>query len=329
MDNMKALFIGQSPLQILNLIEASYKFDKRGAFYVVYDKDEIKKQACDILETLDIEHVTFQKRSTMFRIFFPFYITLLYIKILLRQGRPEVVFYGTYTSWASLLINIISPKKTVLIDDGQKTINIVTHPSLVGLKKRYIPNPFSRSFVYRSVFFTYYDKLAEDHGLSTVRNNLEDVTKKYSGRINHDFDIPESDIIFIGTNILSTYKNIKEVISSIKKEAGDSQIHYFSHRHDNKRVLEELEAEIGVRVVKNDIPIELMFSSMWRKSKPRVWAFSSTAVETLLILNDELRITVFRLNPEKFQNQKTAEAFESIYRQYLKEPRITLIEAPN
>ena len=328
MGSNSALFIGQSPLQILNLIEAAFKFEQRGLFYVVYDKEEVKNQVSDILETLGIENVIFQRRGVIFRIFFPFYITLLYIKILLQQGRPRTIFYGTYTSWASLLINIISPERTVLIDDGQKTINIVAHPNIVGLKKRYTPNPFSRSFVYRSIFFTYYDKLAEDHGLSTVRNNLEYVSQKYSGKTHRQFDIPKNDIIFIGTNVLSAYRNIKEVISSIKKKAGNGQIHYFSHRHDNKKVLEELENEIGIRVVKNDAPIEIVFSSMWRKNKPRVWAFSSTAVETLLILNDELRITVFRLDPEKFQNQKTAEAFESIYRQYLKEPRITITEAP-
>ena len=167
-----SLFIGQSPLQALNLAEAYFKFGNRGVFYIVYDKDEIKKQASDILETLGIEDVAFQRRSIMFRIFFPFYITLFYIITLLRHGRPKIVFYGTYTSWASFLINIISPEKTVLIGDGQKTINIITQPKLVGLRKKYIPSPFSRSYVYRSVFFTYYDRLAEDYGLSTTRNSL-------------------------------------------------------------------------------------------------------------------------------------------------------------
>ena len=324
-----SLFIGQSPLQALNLAEAYFKFGNRGVFYIVYDKDEIKKQASDILETLGIEDVAFQRRSIMFRIFFPFYITLFYIITLLRHGRPKIVFYGTYTSWASFLINIISPEKTVLIDDGQKTINIITQPKLVGLRKKYIPSPFSRSYVYRSVFFTYYDRLAEDYGLSTTRNSLEEVSRKYAGKIHHRFDIPENDIVFIGTNILNTYGNIKEVILSIKKMAGESQIHYFSHRHDNKKILDEIEAEAGIKVVRNDAPIELIFSSIWRKNRPRVWAFSSTAVETLLLLNDELRITVFRLKPDRFQNQKTAEAFESIYSQYLKDRRITLTEAPD
>lgn len=329
MSSNNALFIGQSPLQILNLIEASFKFEERGLFYVVYDKEEIKKQASDILESLGIERVIFQRRSLIFRIFFPLYITLLYIRILLRQGRPKTIFYGTYTSWASLLINIISPERTVLVDDGQKTINIVTRPNLVGLKRRYTPSPFSRSFVYRSVFFTYYDKLAEDHGLSTIRNNLEYVSQRYSGKTYRQFDISENDIIFIGTNILSAYKNIKEIISSIKVKADGGQIHYFSHRHDNRKVLEDLETDIGIKIVKNDIPIELVFSSIWRKNKPRVWAFSSTAVETLLMLNDGLEITVLRLNPSGFSSPKMAEAFESTYRQYRKEPRITLIEAPH
>lgn len=328
MNRSNAIFIGQSPLQVLNLIEASFKFEQQGLFYVVYDKEEIKDQAADILETLGIAQVIFQRRNAMFRIFFPFYIALLYLKIIFRQGRPENIFYGTYTTWASLLVNIISPKKTILIDDGQKTINIITNPRLVGLKNKYIPTPFSRDFVRRSIFFTYYDRIAAEHGFSTRRNNLEEVSQLYSKNTYREFDISESDIIFIGTNILNSYANIKEVISSIKKKAGKSQIHYFSHRRDEKKVLQELTNELGIKVVKNDIPIELMFSSMWRKSRPRVWAFSSTAVETLLMLNDELNITVFRLSPDGFSNQNTAKAFESIYHQYLKEPRITLTEVP-
>lgn len=329
MNRSNAIFIGQSPLQILNLIEASFKFEQQGLFYVVYDNEEIRDQASDILETLGIEQVIFQRRHAMFRILFPFYIALLYVKIILGQGRPENIFYGTYTTWASLLVNIISPKRAVLIDDGQKTINIITNPHLVGLKKKYIPTPFSRDFVRRSIFFTYYDKIAEEHGFSTRRNSLEEVSQRYARKIHREFDLSESDIIFIGTNILSSYANIKGVISSIKEKAGESQIHYFSHRRDDKKVLQELTSELGIKVVKNDIPIELMFSSMWRKRRPRVWAFSSTAVETLLMLNDELNITVFRLSPDGFSNQNTAEAFESIYKQYLKEPRITLTEVPH
>lgn len=325
---MNAFFIGQSPLQILNLAEASFNFKEYGLFYIVYDKEEIRKQISEILEALEIKSAIFQRRSLAFRVLFPFYMISLYAKILARQGRPHSVFYGTYTTWASFLINIIRPKETILVDDGQKTINIITNPILAGLKERYLPTPFSRNFVRRSTFFTYYDKIASTYGLRTRQNRLRNISIKYAKNEPHAFGISNNDLIFIGTNILSGYTDITRIMALIKEKANGKAIYYFPHRRDSKEVLDFFASNLGIHVIEKSLPIELTFSSIWRSNRPEVWAFSSTAVDTLLMLNDELRVSVFRLNPKGFHNKNTANAFESIYQQYLAEPRITLIDAP-
>jgi hypothetical protein len=327
MNDKKAFFIGQSPLQVLNLAEASYNFKQTGLFYIVYDKEEIRIQISEIFETLEINSVIFQKRNFIFRIFFPLYMAALYAKILIQQGKPDSIFYGTYTTWASLIINMIRPRRTVLIDDGQKTVNVITNPHLVGLKEKYRPSPFSRQFVLQSTFFTYYDKIAQEHGLDYKRNRLENISTKYSKDERHVFSVSSNDLIFIGTNILSAYTGIRKIMRSIKQKANGRTIYYFSHRRDKKEALEFLTNELGIKVITNSLPIELIFSSIWRSNKPEVWAFSSTAVDTLLMLNDELRISVFRLSHEGFHSKNTADAFDSIHRQYLTEPRITLIDA--
>lgn len=324
---MSAVFIGQSPLQILNLIEASSSFDERGVFYIVYENEDVKRQIIEIIRYFNVTNFYLQRRNIIFKVFFPFIIGTFYIKTLKRNGRPDSVFYGTFTSWASLLVNLFKPRRTVLVDDGQKTINVIKNPTMVGLHKKRSIWLFSRDFVSSSTFFTFYSELAAQHGIPFRANRLKNVSDLVpeSARLGIQ-PVSMSDIVFIGTNILSSYNNIFDVFDKIITHAAGRKIYYLPHRRDRKETLDLLARKFGIHVVANNLPIELTFGSMWRAHRPDVWAFSSTAIDTLLMLNEELVVTVFRPAPAGYNNPKTAEAFESIFQQYRNQPRVRLVD---
>lgn len=319
-----SLFIGQSPLQILNLVEASRAFGKRGPLFIVYDSEEIRAQIESLLKRLGITEFHFQKRSLWFRLTFPLSLWLRFFPL---RGKLDTVFFGTYTTWASYLINLLQARHHVLVDDGQKTIAIITAPQTIGLGGSRSRSMFSRAYVDDAELFTFYDALAARHGRRATPNRLASVARQLmAGGADGVPAAAAGDIIFIGTNLTRRYAPMEAAVARVVEHAAGRKILYLTHRHDDPRRIADLAGRFGFETLSFDLPLELVFHRLWAEHQPAVWTFGTTATDTLQSMYGNLAIRVFRLDPDGFTTRRLAESFDSIYALYRDNPRIELVD---
>ena len=319
----RGFFIGQSPLQILNLVEAGRAYGASGPLLVVYDDEAIRRQIASLLQRLGVADVRFQRRGLAFRLGFPLALAWRYARL---RGQVDTVFFGTYTTWASFLVNLLRPRRCVLVDDGQKTINIVTAPQTAGLGGRRRGGPFSRAYVDAAELFTFYDELARRHGRRARPNRLDAVADQLMA-VGADAAEPAGpdDILFIGTNVTETYGPFDAAMARVKAAAGDRRLLYLMHRRDDADRLHALAARLGFEARRFELPLELVFHHLWAAHRPAVWTFGTTATDTLQAMEPALRVRVFRLARDGFTSTRLAEAFDSVYAHYGANPRVELV----
>lgn len=320
---MTALFIGQSPLQVLNLIEASHLEEEEAFFLLIWDNEQTKAQIEALLKSLCVRNVQFLKNSSTLRILHS--VILLPLAARLR-GRINRVYFGTYTSWVSFLINLLGVKEHVLVDDGQKTINILTAPHLVGIGKEWRPWPWSRAYVHQAELFTFYDDLARSCGRRARANRLKWVTSQLEETSIEIQPAGPDEILFIGTYLQDSYEPFKRDLKQVVEYAQGRRILYILHRRDNSERMRELGERLGFDVARFEMPLELVFHLLWAKNQPEVWTFGSTATDTLQAMLPELHVRVFLLDPQGFAKLRTGESFGSIYKQYGENDRAKVIE---
>jgi hypothetical protein len=318
-----AFFVGQSPLQILNLVEASRAYGLRGPMLVVYDEDAIRSQIESLLVRLQVDEVTYQRRDLLFRMGFPLILALRYAHL---RGRVDTVFFGTYTGWASFLVNLLKARRHVLIDDGQKTINIITSPQLVGLTQRRTRSLLSRAYVDEAEFFTFYDELARRHGRIARPNRLQSVAADLmQGGIEGIEPAGRDDIVFIGTNVADAYAPFDDAMRHVMAAATGRRLLYLMHRRDDATRIAKLARALGFEARRFDLPIELVFHHLWSTHRPAVWTFGTTATDTLQAMEPTLNVRVFRLDRAGFRSMRLADSYDSIYAHYAAANRVELV----
>lgn len=321
-----ALCIGQSPLQVLNLVEALRADGADGRFLVVYDSEDVRAQIASLLERLGVREVRFQRRHLAFRLLHPLYLAPTWWRL---RGRAATAYFGTYTSWASFLVNVVGAPRSVLVDDGQKTINILQAPELVGLAGRDMPWPWSRRFVRDAELYTFYDELAASRGRVARPNRLASVSAQLMGSSVEARPAGPDDILFIGTHLQDGYEPFERDLERVLREAGGRRVVYLMHRRDDAGRMRELGRRLGFEPLRFDLPLELVFHRLWSQEKPQTWTFGTTATDTLQAMHPELEVRVHRLDPAGFRSARTGAAFESIYAHYATRPRTTLVPRPS
>jgi hypothetical protein len=319
---MTALFIGQSPLQVLNLVEASRLEEEDALFLLVWDNEQTKDQIDVLLKWLCVRNVRFLRLGPALRILHP--VILLPLAARLR-GHVKRVYFGTYTGWASFLINLVGAKEHVLVDDGQKTINILTAPHLVGLGEKWRPWPWSRTYVHQAELFTFYDELAQSCGRRARANRLHSVVSQFRNTTTGVQPAGPGDVLFIGTYLQGSYGPFESDLEKVMERAGERRLLYILHRRDDAERMRTLGARLGFDVALFDLPLELVFHLLWSQHRPEVWTFGSTATDTLQAMLPDLRVRVFQLDPEGFTRGRTGQAFMSIYEQYVANERAELV----
>lgn len=319
----RGFFIGQSPLQILNLVEAGRACGVEGPLLVVYDDEAIRRQIASLLQRLGVRDVRFQRRGLAFRLGFPLWLALRYGRL---RGRVDTVFFGTYTTWASFLVNLLGARRHVLVDDGQKTINIITAPQTVGLGGHRRGGPFSRAYVDAAELFTFYDDLAQRHGRRARPNRLGSVAGQLmAGGPDAAEPAGADDILFIGTNVTETYGPFDEAMARVVAAAGPRRLLYLMHRRDDAARIDALAARLGFEARRFELPLELVFHHLWAAHRPAVWTFGTTATDTLQAMEPALGVRVFRLDKAGFRSARVAEAFDGVYAHYASNPRVELV----
>lgn len=322
---MKSVSLGicQTPLQAMNVVEAARGDGVEPVLIVPYRDESARRGVARLLDGLGVRQVTYLSSSGLSGRLLPVRAALRALRL---RGKVEGIYFGTYTTWVSVFINLVGAREHVLVDDGQKTINILTAPHLVGLD-RSLPWPLSRNYVHSARLYTFYDQLAREVGRQAQPNRLAWVTKQLAG-VGNAKPLGSGEILFIGTHIEDAYGPFERDLARVVTEAGQRPLTYVLHRRDNEQRMRELGRRLGFEVVRFDLPLELVFNQLWLAHRPEVWTFGTTATDTLLAMHEELRVRVFRLEPGSFTRARTGEAFASIYAHQEGKPRVDLVPLP-
>lgn len=317
----KILHISQSPLQLINNIEASLKLEHGKGKHIIFLRDKQSEEAIkSIVELFNLKNYELHKLNKKFKLLFP----------LLLWGETKVnyqtIYFGNTTSYTSFLINKINPKRLIHVDDGTRTI------SLLQLKPdaKFFKSPFIKSldknYLKRSSFFTYYSLHAREAGKPYVNNDLSEVSRKLSKlkKLRTLYPAKPNQKIFIGTNILGTYIGIEDVFDHLNKKVGLKDCIYLMHRYDHEPLVESLAQKYGFNAYKINLPIEAYFGYLWNRSRPSVWTFGSTAIDTLSLISPDTHFDIMMLDTDGFTKPGLGDSFQSLYQHFGKSPKVRL-----
>ncbi|MBN2646280.1 MAG: hypothetical protein JXR44_00670 [Thiotrichales bacterium] len=316
-----ALLIGQTPLQLVNLIEAEKTYSLNGVYVLFFDCQTNHRRMQELVTLFDLQQVYFFALSRSFRLLFPLKLHRL---LRLLPSPIDYVVYGTYASWAAWLVNSLPQAHPILVDDGQKTLTILQRPQAVGLHKNKFLKRLNKSFVQRSEFFTYYADYALEKAQLAQKNTLQFLHRLRPELPQLDL-LAQRKVVFIGTNILQTYPSLEAKMAEVvARHRHEGPLLYIMHRYDDEILVKGWAQRYGFACVKLDYPLELYFP--YFASDAIVCSFGSSALDTLALLRPDLPITLYRLPLSGFASQAQAEGFAHIWDYCCRQPMFTCIE---
>ncbi len=354
---MKNVFLVKTPLQLLNAIEARYYYKLKGESCVLILMADRKSQiqlagmarmSGEWGSVVDLNCVPVFFENPLTNINKHSFLNKIWRLKLLRRsffyvwrlnriseflGEVNYFFVG-YERYIYMkhLVNITAHKKTVLLDDGNATLQLAKERSKglsdgrsVLLKSRiklFLKKNIQKindSNYDRLEFFTIYD-ISPGVQDSVVRNNFEHL------RSDVMFFKKTNEIYFIGSPISeSGIISQCEYLNHLKKVRNfykSSEFIYISHRRESEGNLEKISREIDSRVERFDYPIEYQLSVM--ETRPLIMAsFISSALDSCsLIFGDTMKIIAFKLNLE---TSPVKDEILSIYEEYESNKNISVI----
>ncbi len=315
------LYISQSPLQLINNIEASLSLESGNGKHLIFIRDKQSLEAINaILKLLTPNNYAKYEVNKLLRLFFP---------LILRaetQAGYRRIYFGNTTSYTSFLINKIKAKDLVHVDDGTRTIGLLQLDGNESIFKRPALKIFDKSYLMRSNFFTYYARQAKDAGRSYIKNSLSEVGSRIAQLKNVESMVPANHAqkLFIGTNILKAYKGIERLFEDLDRHIGLNDCIYLMHRYDDESFMEAQAQRYKFKAFKINLPIELYFNFLWQKNEPSVWTFGSTAIDTLTLLSPKTRIHVIKLDGNRFKKTSLGDGFLKLYEHLEDNPMVSL-----
>ena len=315
------LFISQSPLQLVNNIEAQHYFNYNHCKHLIFVRDQSSENAInEILKEFEVNDFSIIKINFCIKFFF-------LLNFLKYRNRFNTIFFGNTNSFTSYIVNLNKNARTVHVDDGTRTLQLLK----LNLKSSFFRRRFSflsKKYLLKSEFFTYYYDEAISEKKIAYKNNLFYFKTRELNLSNSEI-IPgeKSHKIFIGTNILSTHMDIESEFKKLNDIIGLKHTIYIMHRYDNAILVNRFAMMYEFTALKIDLPLELFFSILWKRNKPLVFSFGSSAIDTLQLIFPDLEVTVFKFNYNLLRNKETAKAFENLFEKYSKNERIKIIES--
>lgn len=320
------LYISQSPLQLINNIEAYLSLEKCHGNHLIFVRDEQSMEAIDsIIVLFGLKNYKKQKINKFFKFLFPFFLST--------EARKSYrkIYFGNTTSYTSFLINKINPRELVHVDDGTRTISLLQLDENSNFFRKPALSFLDKNYLKKSVFFTYYTEQSKNSKKQCIKNTLNGVSHHVFQLKHLKEMVPASQNqkIFIGTNILKTYKNIEQVFDQLDTQIGLKDSIYLMHRYDDALFMNSLAQRYDFQVFKINLPIELYFGYLWKKNKPNIWTFGSTAIDTLTLISPETKFNIIKLNKDSFTKPTLGEGFHNLYEHFKHNPMVTLHELTN
>lgn len=304
---MKSLIIVESPLQLINALEAldyfnisKYKIVIRISGFPLNDK---QLRSIIIKLELPTDKIQFIKvfansnKMTLVNLlrylFIPVYlfcVSLLYKK----------VFLGNFESSLFKLIIFFSKKRIILLDDGSKTLLIQKQFSDSFKIDLYSIFKF-KSQKYENRYINKFKKL---RALIRERNyNFSDRVYFLGAKLNEVGYMSETEYIVLLGHLFERF-NIEKIV-------------YVGHRGEDQEKLKRISETYKIEIILLDYPIELI--CLYESEIPRkVVSFFSTALISLsIIFEDELEVMSFKFNYSKSKYKNNLDVIYKYYEKYM------------
>ena len=312
------LFIARTPLQLFNCIEAKKRFhsDDENILFYQYQREIDKKQMEGLIEIDGWEEIIPYQLSSVKKIFFPFFLDGIISKY---KHRVNSCYYGTYNSIIAALINLISPKELVLVDDGTRTLVRAKLLESKTIEKR---NFFKRirdkilstdrQFLYKSTFFSLYP--LEEYKIENkiILNDYRMFKESLSS-------LPMKEMVyFIGTplgeHVLKNKLMYEAYIKKVIAYYANKKFIYILHRYEEIDEIKKISKKYNFQYIKFDTILE---SAIFNEGFiPKEFAtFTSSAIETLPILYPTSNYKSFYIESKDILEKKQ-DIMERIYKNY-------------
>ncbi len=266
LQNKKAVFIVESPLQIMCAYEAIKTFEPKKVKIIVRlaDAGRNNKQMeillNEFLSDYNVQKVYLKPESRSLK---SIVTVLLLLPIVTYFSLLNYnVFIGYFDSKFAKLISFFAKvdKKTYL-DDGVATLNC------------------PQSILERSYAFSIFD-LKSNFFVKNKFTHLSNHLLKYK---NDRKDI----VVFIGSPIRQIEHLMKgdyfEAISKVKETYSTMQFFYFPHRRELKEDLDKI-SSYGIQIIANEYPIEMFYLEFPEYNPKVVASLYSTAMFTMSLI---------------------------------------------
>ncbi len=266
LQNKKALFIVESPLQIMCAYEAIKTIEPKKVKIIVRlakvgkNQNQMLLLIRKFLFDYDVEKVYLNPRSRSLKFVLTTFV--LFIQVFAFYGVGHHLFIGDYRSkFAKLLTFFAKPERKIYLDDGTATLDCPL------------------SILNKSYSFSIFDLSTSFHIKNKFINLSKILLKNKRNRKNV--------VIFIGSPIRQIEAWMKgdyfKAIEQVKKKYKTMDFFYFPHRRELREDLDKI-SSYGVQVLENNYPIE-MFYLEFQDCHPKVVAsLYSTAMFTMNLI---------------------------------------------
>jgi len=265
---MRALIFVESPLQLLNAMEAvhsfsltSYKIVIRLSGFKISDLQLINTAKALGLNSVSVITIN-AGRKNLFDL-----IKIIYYSNCFLFSKIDYVFIGNEDSnFFRKIIFQFNKRKIVFLDDGSKTIVLANSENKLDK-------------VYYSVF-----SLSQINVLEQNKNKYHSLKERLS---QSNFKINHNKIIFLGQKLaelgILPERDYLTLIIEFSKKYNNFEIDYIPHRGEDLGKLSAINKLHNVEIVDLDYPVELY--GLYNSFLPhKVTSFYSTALYTMKII---------------------------------------------
>lgn len=294
-------FVAQSPLQLLNCIEAQYKFKTQNNILIFIESGHLQTEFQmkrllklfkwkDIiyihLPTTKIENITFvaEVRKKL-----KYYLS----------HKIEKVFIGDFRGFQMLHIaNYLSAEEVYLVDDGISTVSYDNYIQFKSIQKT-LSKLKHRAFFYKTKqinynFFTIYDMKEK----RKVFNNYDFInTYKSNSEVKDEIFFIGQPLVKLGIVSKEYYQeNLKKIIDLHRNE----KLVYVMHRIEDEAYIKELSHQFGFDYRRFDDLLELeMIRAVYL---PKTFAtFYSSALFSMSQLFKNLDYIAYRIDTKEIK----------------------------
>lgn len=325
---MNNLFVVESPLQLLNAIEAKHFFHDTSSILVVrYTKNGYgNRQINNLLELTKWDKVLGFKYSGKA----DFLKSLFVIKKLRSNNNFTNIFLGDYRNhWMKLFIANLTYDNVYLLDDGAGTLflqkslspDIISRGKQASIIKKLLLNSLSLKDYLKGDdilhLFTMFD-LTSHQGQKVIKNRFDFLKSLIKDGIAWE----EDKIFFLGSN-LSEMKIVSQefyvkFIGIIREHYKNMEMVYIPHRGEDVSKLRDIKDKYKICIKKFDHIIEVAF--VLENIKPlHIASFYSVALYTLRQIYPDTRIDAILLPDAEldFQYRQNIKTVYGYYKNYM------------